>query len=144
MRRWLTNCTAQVRPDTPPGRWFTDVWLTTNNPTLPRMRVPLTVEIERARRPQTLNVALGKVKAGTDAERKFVLRGDKPFRVTAITGTGAELEVRDAGSDSRAVHAMTLILHADNAGQFSRTIRVRTDMPNVGDFEIKTQAEVIP
>ena len=40
--------TASVRPDTPAGRWYTEVWLKTNNPAIPRIRVPLTVEIESA------------------------------------------------------------------------------------------------
>jgi hypothetical protein len=40
--------TASVRPDTPAGRWYTEVWLKTNNPAMPRIRVPLTVEIEPA------------------------------------------------------------------------------------------------
>jgi hypothetical protein len=38
--------TASVRADTPVGSWYTEVWLKTNNPAMPRIRVPLTVEIE--------------------------------------------------------------------------------------------------
>jgi hypothetical protein len=37
---------AKVRPDTPVGLWFTDVWVTTNNPAYAKLRVPVTVEIE--------------------------------------------------------------------------------------------------
>jgi hypothetical protein len=40
--------TASVRADTPVGRWYTEVWLKTNNPAMARIRVPLTVEIEPA------------------------------------------------------------------------------------------------
>src|SRR5262249_24455341 len=32
---------AQVRPDCPVGKWYTDVWVKTNNPVTPRLRVPL-------------------------------------------------------------------------------------------------------
>jgi hypothetical protein len=38
--------TAAVRADTPVGKWYTDIWLKTNNPAVPIVRVPLTVEIE--------------------------------------------------------------------------------------------------
>lgn len=38
--------TAAVRADTPVGKWYTDIWLKTNNPAVPAVRVPLTVEIE--------------------------------------------------------------------------------------------------
>ena len=37
---------AKVRQDTPVGLWFTDVWVKTNNPAYPKLRVPVTVEIE--------------------------------------------------------------------------------------------------
>ena len=37
---------ARIRPDAPVGKWYTDVWLTTNSPAIPRVRVPLTVEVE--------------------------------------------------------------------------------------------------
>jgi len=40
--------TAFVRADTPVGKWYTEIWLKTNNPAMPRIRVPLTVEIEPA------------------------------------------------------------------------------------------------
>jgi hypothetical protein len=38
--------TATIRPDTPVGKWFSDVWLKTNDGASPRVRVPLTVDIE--------------------------------------------------------------------------------------------------
>jgi hypothetical protein len=37
---------AKVRQDTPVGLWFTDVWVKTNNPGYPKLRVPVTVEVE--------------------------------------------------------------------------------------------------
>src|SRR5262249_7364100 len=37
--------TARLRPDVPVGKWYTDLWLRTNNPSVPQVRVPLTVEI---------------------------------------------------------------------------------------------------
>jgi hypothetical protein len=40
--------TAAVRADAPVGKWYTDIWLKTNNPGVPIVRVPLTVEIESA------------------------------------------------------------------------------------------------
>jgi hypothetical protein len=37
--------TARLRPDTPAGKWFTVVWLQTNDPTAPRVRLPVTVTV---------------------------------------------------------------------------------------------------
>ena len=39
--------TAKLRADTPVGKWYTDVWIKTNIPTMPQVRIPLTVEIDR-------------------------------------------------------------------------------------------------
>jgi len=38
---------AKLRPDTPPGLWFTDVWVKTNDPGITKLRVPLTVEVQQ-------------------------------------------------------------------------------------------------
>jgi len=37
---------TKIRPDTPPGVWFTDVWVKTSVPGAPKLRVPVTVEVD--------------------------------------------------------------------------------------------------
>jgi len=37
---------AKVLPQTPPGVWFTDVWVKTSVPGVPKLRVPVTVEVD--------------------------------------------------------------------------------------------------
>ena len=44
----IFQVSATLRPDTPEGRWFTDVYLITNNSEMPRLRLPLTVEVDPA------------------------------------------------------------------------------------------------
>ncbi len=39
---------ATIRPDCPPGNWYTEVWLKTGTNGLPAIRVPVHVEIEPA------------------------------------------------------------------------------------------------
>lgn len=39
---------AQIRPETPAGRWFSEINLKTNNQSVSRVRVPVSVEIEAA------------------------------------------------------------------------------------------------
>ena len=78
--------TAQLRSDAPVGRWFTDIWLTTNNPATPRVRVPLTVEIESALTVSPAVVDLGQPKIGSQVERRVIVRGVSPFKITEIRG----------------------------------------------------------
>src|SRR5262249_39670061 len=76
--------TASVRADAPVGKWYTDLWLKTNNPATPRVRVPLTVEIESALSISPNALHLGQIKAGTEEQRKVIVRAIKPFRVTRV------------------------------------------------------------
>lgn len=136
--------TAKLRGDTPAGKWFTDIWLTTNNNSMTRLRVPLTVEIEAALSASPTTVNLGKVKAGTETERKVVLRGVTAFRITGISGADNQLSIRDTSSDAKTVHVLTVTLHPNQAGELSRTLRVRTDLKSGGEIEINAQAQVVP
>lgn len=54
--------TAKLRKDIPAGNWHTDIWLATNNPAMPNVRVPVTVEVQAAISVSPNSVTLGKVK----------------------------------------------------------------------------------
>jgi Protein of unknown function (DUF1573) len=139
--------TAKVRPDTPVGKWYTDVWLQTNDPGWPRVRVPLTVEIESALSVSPPKVQFGSVKVGSESVRRVIVRGVKDFRITEVKGgDGAlgSLLVRDSTRDSRPVHVLTITLKGDKAGDRDRTLRVITDLPNEPEIDFKARAQVVP
>jgi len=135
---------ARLRPDVPTGTWYTDVWLATNNPTMPRLRVPLAVDVLTPEKKSVQDLALGTVKAGAATVRQVVLSSAKSFRVTAITGNDDELSVHDGNPKSRNVHVLTVTVRPESAGTLTRSIRVRTDVPNSSEIELKTSAQVVP
>jgi hypothetical protein len=135
---------AKLRSDAPPGRWYTDIWLTTNNSSMPRVRLPLTVEIEASLTVMPSAVALGTVKAGTEAERKVIVRGVQPFRITGIVGTDGQLKVRDSTTGSKAVHVLTISLRSTKPGELSRTLRVVTDLEGENNVEFTAHAQIMP
>jgi hypothetical protein len=135
--------TARLRPDVPVGKWYTDVWLQTNNPALPRVRVPLTVEIESALSISPARVQFGAVPVGGEAERRVMLRGVRDFRVTSIRGTDAEVQVRDSTRDRKPVHVLTITLRGDKAGAVNRTLRVITDLPEEAEIEFQAHGQVV-
>jgi hypothetical protein len=138
------DLTANLRADTPAGKWYTDVWVKTNNPAMPRVRVPLTVEIEA---PLTVNfttVSLGEVKVGETAERKLVVRGVKPFKITTVKGTDDVIDVKDNTSDSKELHVLTVRLKAAKPGDVSRTLKVLTDIKEEGEVEFVAKGHVVP
>jgi hypothetical protein len=135
--------TARMRPDAPAGKWYSDVWLTTNNPAMPRVRVPLAMEIESPLSISPATVVLGQIKAGEESDRKVVLRGAKPFRIMSILGTDDQVRVRETNTEAKTVHVLTVTLHPTAAGPLSRVLHVRTDLPTGGDIDLNAQADVV-
>jgi len=135
---------AKVRPDTPAGKWYSDLWVRTNNPMMPRLRIPLTVEVESPLSVSPTIVALGQVKAGTETDRKVILRGVKSFRIVGISGTDNQVRVRETNTESKTVHVLTVTLRPNETGQLTRTIRVQTDLKTGGEIEFNAQAQVVP
>jgi hypothetical protein len=136
--------TAKLRGDTPAGKWYTDIWLKTSNPSMPRLRVPVTVEVEAALSVNPSTVSLGQVKAGVEEDRKVIIRGVRPFRILNIGGTDTQLQVRQTSNESKAVHVLTVTLNPRDVGELSRIIRVQTDLTSNADIEFNAQAKVVP
>ncbi len=136
--------TAKIRADAPAGKWYSDVWVKTNNPNVPRLRVPLSVEIDSALSISPATVILGQVKAGTESDRKVILRGAQPFRITNISGTDENVRVREASAEAKTVHVLTVTVNPVEPGEWNRTLKVQTDLKSGGEIEFSTQANVVP
>jgi Protein of unknown function (DUF1573) len=120
--------TATLRPDTPVGKWYTDIWLTTNNPLGQRIRLPLSVDINSALQFSSPVLAFGSVNVGEKAEKRIILRGQQPFRITSIGGTD-ETVTADAGTDApKPVHVIVVGMKSASAGDISRNLKIVTDL----------------
>jgi hypothetical protein len=136
--------TAQLRADAPVGKWYTDIWLTTNNGATPRVRIPVNVEIESALSASPSLVDLGQVKVGSQVQRKVIVRGVKPFRITDVKGAAGDLTVLDTTADSRPVHVLAITYKPSSPGEIKRPLRILTDLPEEGEIEIQTKAQSAP
>src|SRR5262249_18859107 len=128
----------------PVGKWYSDGWLRTTLPTTPRVRVPVTVEIESALSITPSTVVMGQLKAGMEAERKVIIRGIRPFRITGVKGVDAELTVHASEEDSRSVHILTIPLKPQKAADLQRTLPVLTDLKEEGEIDFQARAQVLP
>lgn len=135
--------TARIRPETPAGKWYTDVWLKTNSLSMPRVRVPLTIDIEPALSVSSPTVALGEVRPGEAAVRKLIVRGPKPFRITAVQGTDGQVSVKDSTAGPGSVHVLTITVRPTEPGELARRLKVITDLPDEGEVEFETRAQVV-
>lgn len=133
---------AQMRADVPVGKWFTDVWLTTNQAGTPRIRVPLTVEVDPPISASPVAAELGETAPGQAVEKKILLRGVKPFRILEVKGTDAELTVQKPdGKEPRAVQLLTIVYKPSAAGRLNRTLQIVTDLPEDNVVELPASAE---
>ncbi|MCS6851372.1 MAG: DUF1573 domain-containing protein [Gemmataceae bacterium] len=136
--------TAQLRADAPVGKWYTDVWLTTNNAASPKIRIPLTVEIESALTVSPPTVLLGKVKIGSSVERRVIVRGVRPFKIVDVKGTDELLTAQPSSDEPRTVHVLTVALKGNKVGELTKTLKVVTDLPEESEIEFQAKAEVVP
>jgi hypothetical protein len=135
---------AKLRSDTPVGKWYTDLWLETNNASTPRIRVPLTVEVQSVLSLSPAAVIMGEVKKGQPAERKIIVRGAKPFKITGVQGIDGQWAVRDSTRNSKAVHILTITLNPKKEGEMNQTIKILTDLKEEGTIELPARAQVVP
>lgn len=136
--------TAKLRSDAPVGKWFSDVWLRTSDPGAAPIRVPLNVEIESALSVSPDPVAMGTVPLRSEGERRVILRGARPFKVTGVVGTDGTLTVRDNTNEKKPVHVLTVKMKGTNPGEFNRTLRVLTDLPEDNKIDIQVSGIVGP
>lgn len=134
--------TANLRSDTPPGKWYTDVWVTTNSPTMPKIRIPLTVEIQSALSVSPNTILLGKVQAGTETVRKIIVRGVQPFKILSIKGADKQLTVFGDTSQERTIHVLTVTFRPNQVGQFDRTLYIQTNLDEDNFIDFNTRAFV--
>jgi hypothetical protein len=120
--------TAQVRPDLPVGRWYTDVWLTMRHPANMQIRVPLTVEIEPSLTVSPLITEFGQVGVGDEAERRVVVRSARAFRITGMEPADHMLQWHDNQPEAKLVHVLTIRYKPTQSGVLDRTLNISTDM----------------
>jgi hypothetical protein len=136
--------TAKLREDVPVGKWYTDLWVKTNNPEYPQIRVPLTMEIEPGLSVSPDAVSLGQVAVNGESERRVIIRGAKPFKITGVKGEDGQLTVHDNTEDSKAVHVLTVKLKPGKAGELDRNVHIDTDLPDDSWVEFEVSAKITP
>ncbi len=136
---------ATLRGDTPVGRWYTDVWVTTNVASLPQLRVPLTVDVQSALSVGPEAVVLGQMKVNSEIERRVIVRGVKPFKITKIVGADANLWVKDNTTTAKEIHVLTVKYKAVRAGELARNVRIVTDLGgDDSEIDFRVSATVEP
>jgi hypothetical protein len=137
--------TAKLRGDTPAGAWHADVWLKTNDASIPRIRVPLVVHIESVLSITPSEVNLGRVAAGGKSEYRITVRGPRAFKVLKVDGGDERFQLTWSTDQAKQVHIIRLTLQAGaDAADVLATFKVITDLAEETEGEFSVTAQIAP
>ena len=120
---------VSLKPDAPVGTHHHDMYLKTNDPA--NSLVPLLIEssVQSLVQVAPSQLDLGAIRTGTPLIRRVVVRGNKPFTIKGVEGTGdgVELGAEIAARESTA-HFLTFKCQATKAGAFRHEIKIVTSL----------------
>jgi hypothetical protein len=133
---------AELKPNTPPGQWYTELVVSTNVPGT-TFRIPVNVDVQPGLQALPGIASLGEVKAGRQAEKRIVIKGARPFQITRVEGADSQLTVQEASQAAKAVHVLTVRFKPSNVGHIAKTVRVVTDLKEDSQVEFQATADVV-
>jgi hypothetical protein len=136
------DVTATLDPACPAGHWTAEVWVKSSNPAVDKVRIPLTVIVDQPIAINPGEVNLNGLKSGESTEHRIQLKSDKPFKVTGVTGAGADVTVETQEKTATVVQTLKVTVKPDKPGQIERKLEVATDHPDMKTVLIPLKAAV--
>ena len=120
---------VRLAPTTSPGYFSDRAMLTTNDPGMGQIFVQVEGQVQSSVVVSPTDRFLGVVHAGQKVNMPLVVRGDKPFRIKAITGDKASFEIPAPPSDAKLFHVVPVTFVAGaEIGKVVKTIHIETDI----------------
>ena len=136
--------TAILDKDCPAGNWVSDINLKTSNPAVPKLRIPVTVNVIAPAVAASPNaVSFGNVALGTTPEKKVTLQSGAPFKILKVNGVDEQLKVVIEKNDSSPVHTIVLAANPKEMGGFTRKVEIVTDNKEQPRIIVPVTARVV-
>ncbi len=119
---------ATVKADAATGPFKQDILLKTNDPVTPNLHFFISGSIV-ASLVASPNPVTFEGKAGETMTKKILVKGSRPFRILRIDGIGDGVSV-ETPATSETTHILSASIASPQAGEFRRTLTVRTDAGN--------------
>ncbi len=120
---------ATLKEDAPIGALTHHVYLKTNDPASPLVPVLIEANVQSALTVTPKILSLGSVKTDTALTRRVVVRGNRPFRVTGVEGTGSGVELgAPLGATDGEAQFVTFKCQFAAAGPFKREVKIQTSL----------------
>jgi len=86
---------------------------------------------------------LGLVNPGKKTERTLLVRGEKPFRITDVSGPNEQFQF-DFTDEAKTLHVIPITFTAGSSpGKITGKIRIQTDVPGSEVLEVKFDGQVV-
>jgi hypothetical protein len=135
--------TATLDKECPAGNWVSEINLTTSNPAVAKLRIPVSVNVTASLAASPETVAFGNVKLGTTPEQKITLQSGTPFKILEVKGIDEQLKVVIEKSEASPVHTIVLAANPKTMGGFSRTVEIVTDNKDQPKIIVPVTAKVV-
>lgn len=132
-----------LRADAPPGPIKQDFLLKTNDAATPLLPVLVEGMVQAPLTAVPATVSVGTPKVGEAVTRKVVVRGSRPFRVTAIDGLGNDIKA-DLPGVPAPVQIVVLKYQASKGGDFHRQLLIKTDLAGEQPVTVMIEGMVTP
>lgn len=131
---------ATLDGDLPVGKWYTEVWLLTNQPGMERIRVPVRADVEPALLVSPADMKMETPAKGQRVQRKVLVHANSPFAIVAVKGTDTQWTVHDDTPGRAPQHILTVTLENAADGGLERSFQVVTDLPGTVEFHARAES----
>lgn len=121
--------TATLKADAPLGSHKHSLFLKTNDPSSPSVPILLESTIQSSVSVTPSSLSLGTIKMDAPLLRRVMVRAGKPFRITAIEGTGAGFELGSPLAErDEPIQFVTIKCQPTTEGAFRRELKIKTTL----------------
>jgi len=134
-----------LKADAPVGSLRDPVMLVTNDRDRNAARVVVSVEgdVTATISAKPSPLMLGLISPGQSVERPLVVRGQKPFRITDISGPNDRFQF-EVADEAKILHVVPITFTAgDTPGTVTGEIRIQTDAPGGETLKVKYHGRIV-
>ncbi len=123
--------TATLKPNVPAGELKSDIQLKTNDKVTPIITVVTEGIVQAPLVASPNNFDVENVKLNEVVTRNVVIRGPgQPFKIVGVEGQGDGVSVSKLPEKAASVHVLRIEFVPSKEGKVSKTLTVKTDLPN--------------
>jgi hypothetical protein len=118
-----------LKPNAPVGALSHPVFLKTNDPGSQTVSVLVEANVQAAVTVSPSPLSLGAVKMDAPLTKRILVKGSKPFHITAVEGLGDGIELATPlGTNDLPIQGVTFKIQPGSAGEFRKELKIKTTL----------------